>query len=320
MCAPKIVQIAHDRAAAPTRRGFLGAVGAAALAVTAAPARAEPAPSIPAGARVVDLTHPLGPALPTWPGTPPFTVVPVSWHASGGFAQNALAYWEHSGTHLDAPVHRIPDGASTDRVPASDLVAPLVVVDISARAATDPDAALTVADLDRWQRAHGPIPSRAFVAVYSGWEHRLGDPAAFLNLDAAGTPRAPGIEPEAAEHLIAEHDVVGLGVDTLSLDHGRSRDYAAHTVVLGAGRYGVEMLAGLATVPPSGATVVVGAPKHVGGTGGPCRVLARRAEIPCRAVAGRRGQSNCLTVFMVKRETTRSTFGIVITCLLRKRS
>lgn len=272
MCAPTIVRIAHDRAPRPSRRGFLGALGVTALATAAvaAPAPARAAPT----SRVVDLTHPLHPGLPIWPGNPPFTSVPVAVPENGGFAQNMLAYWEHTGTHLDAPVHRAPGGATTDRLLAADLVAPLVVVDISERAESDADAGLTVDDLERWQSAHGRIPPRALVAVYSGWESRLDDPAAFVNLDAAGTPHAPGIDAEAAEYLIAEHDIVGVGVDTLSIDHGRAVDYATHTVVLGAGRYGVEMLAGLATVPPSGATVVVGAPKHVGGTGGPCRVFA----------------------------------------------
>ncbi|HLS77080.1 MAG TPA: cyclase family protein [Nocardia sp.] len=277
MCAPTIVRIAHEQAARTGRRGFLGALGVTLSGVTALgaaavarPARAHAAP--PSG--VFDLTHPLHPGLPIWPGSPPFTSAAVNTYDNGGFAQNMLAYWEHSGTHLDAPAHRAPGGATTELVRAEDLVAPLVVVDISARAATDADAGLTVDDLERWQSEHGRIPPRAFVAVYSGWESRLTDPAAFLNLDAGGAPHAPGIDVAAAEYLIAEHDIVGVGVDTLSIDHGRAVDYATHTAVLGAGRYGVEMLAGLAAVPPSGATVMVGAPKHVGGSGGPCRVFA----------------------------------------------
>ncbi|MBF6215126.1 cyclase family protein [Nocardia puris] len=267
MCAPRIVQVAHERAR-PNRRAVLAAAGVAALAATAAPARA-----VPTATGVVDLTHTLHPGLPTWPGSPPFTSIPVSWHAISGFDQNALAYWEHSGTHVDAPVHRIPGGATVDALPVADLVAPLVVIDISAKAETDADAALTVDDIDRWEDEHGRVPDRALVTLYSGWERRLADPAAFLNL-RDGVPHAPGIDPAAAEHLVAHRNVVGVGVDTLSLDTGRSRDYGAHTTILGAGRYGVEMLANLAAVPPSGATVVVGAPKHACGTGGPCRVLA----------------------------------------------
>ncbi|MBF6059174.1 cyclase family protein [Nocardia terpenica] len=272
MCAPHIVGGVHDgdpAAARPSRRAVLGAAGLGALAAfTAGPARAQRAGT------VVDLTHPLSPATPVWPGNPPFTMVPVAVRAVGGFEQKAIGLWEHTGTHIDAPIHRAAGGASVDAIAAQDLVAPLVVIDIGARAAADVDAVLTVADIETFEARHGRIPERAFVALHSGWERRLATPGAFVNLDGAGTPHAPGFAPEAAEYLVAQRDIVGAGVDTLSLDHASSHDYGAHTAFLGAGRYGVEMLANLAAVPPTGATVVIGAPKHTGGTGGPCRVLA----------------------------------------------
>ena len=60
----------------------------------------------------------------------------------------------------------------------------------------------------------------------------------------------------------------------MSLDHGQSADFAVHYSWLPAGRYGIEGLANLDQLPAAGATLVVGAPKHRGGTGGPARVLA----------------------------------------------
>ncbi|WP_330182800.1 cyclase family protein [Nocardia sp. NBC_01503] len=275
MCSPRIVQVAHQEAAvAPrmSRRAWLGAAAGAFTAVAAGSGIAV-AQEVPGGS-VVDLTHTLSPGLPVWPGNPPFAMVPVAWHDNGGFGQHALAFWEHSGTHIDAPLHRDRHGASVDRIAAADLVAPLVVIDISARAAADADATLTVSDIDEWEAAHGRIPARAFIAMYSGWERRLATPGSFLNLDAEGRTHAPGFAPAAAEFLVAQRDIVGAGVDTLSLDRSASRDYGAHTAFLGAGRYGVEMLANLDRLPPTGARLIVGAPKHEGGTGGPCRVLA----------------------------------------------
>ncbi|MBH0775585.1 cyclase family protein [Nocardia bovistercoris] len=272
MCAPGVVRSAHENAARPSRRGLLGALGAAAVATTVA--SAAPRARAAAPQRVIDLTHTIAPGMPVWPGNPPPTLLPVALHAAGGFAQHALAMWEHTGTHLDAPVHRVPGGLSTEAIAAPDLLAPLVVIDISAKAVVDPDATLTRADIDDWQTRYGAIPPRAFVAMYSGWERRFADAAAFVNLDGDDVPHAPGIDPEAARYLVSDCDVVGVGVDTLSLDAATSPDYDAHTAILGAGRYGVEMLADLGAAPASGATVVVGAPKHAGGTGGPCRVLA----------------------------------------------
>ncbi len=255
----------------PSRRGLLGVLGAAAVTAAAIPTAPPARAALPV--RVVDLTHTLSPAMPVWPGSPAPAAVPVAFHASGGFAQYALAMWEHTGTHLDAPLHRVPGGASTEALEVTDLVAPLVVIDISAKA-VDPDARLTRADIDEWQNRYGALPPRAFIAMYSGWERRIGDPAAFLNLDDDGTPHAPGFDADAAGHLVTDCDAVGVGVDTLSLDTADNIDYGSHTAVLGAGCYGVEMLANLASAPPVGATVVVGAPKHAGGSGGPCRVIA----------------------------------------------
>ncbi|WP_306363086.1 cyclase family protein [Nocardia sp. CC227C] len=272
MCSPRIVRTAHAAADNPrfSRRAWFGAAGA--LAAVSAMGSAQAAPNLSGG--VVDLTHTLSPELPVWPGNPPFISIPVAWHESGGFGQNALAFWEHTGTHVDAPLHRVREAASVDRIPAADLVAPLVVIDIASKASSDPDAALTVSDIETWESHHGRIPDRAFVALHSGWEHRLASPGAFLNLDSGGRMHTPGFATEAAEFLVSDRSIVGAGVDTLSLDPGTSRDFGAHTAFLGAGRYGVEMLANLAQVPAYGATVVIGAPKHAGGTGGPCRVLA----------------------------------------------
>ena len=84
----------------------------------------------------------------------------------------------------------------------------------------------------------------------------------------------PGIHPEAAEWLLKERSVAGLAVDTLSLDHGPSRDFKTHSAWLPAGRWGIENIANLDKVPPAGATLVVGAPKVKGASGAPARVFA----------------------------------------------
>lgn len=74
--------------------------------------------------------------------------------------------------------------------------------------------------------------------------------------------------------LLRETSASAIAVDTLSLDHGPSADFATHYAWLPAGRYGIENLAVTPDVPLAGATLIVGAPKHRGGTGGPARILA----------------------------------------------
>ena len=224
--------------------------------------------------QIQDLTHVVSPTFPMYPGAPQMEIILLRTIQGNGFYKNLLVLDEHTGTHMDAPGHFAPDGTSAEQLAVERLVAPLAVIDISSRAANDPDAQLMPDDITAWEAQHGPLPTGAFVAMYSGWEARLSDPASFLNQDAAGMPHFPGFHPDAAAMLVDERDIVAIGVDTVSLDFGASTDFKTHLTVLPAGKYGLENLAALATVPPSGATIIVGGPKHINASGGPTRALA----------------------------------------------
>jgi kynurenine formamidase len=272
MCAPTVMQRVGEEL---SRRRFIGAV-AACTTVAALPAAAQQtAIRLPKGFRsVVDLTYPLSPSLPVYPGYNPIRVRPRSTIAQNGFANNEITFDEHTGTHVDAPSHFIGGATSGDRLPVDRLIAPLVIIPIMARAAKDPDTLVSVDDVLRWEKQHGRVPAGALVAMLSAWGDRISAPDRFLNRDAKGTMHAPGFSEAAARFLVSERDISAVGVDTLSLDAASAQKFVAHLVFLGAGKYGVEMLANLSRVPPFGATVIVGAPKHEGATGGPARVLA----------------------------------------------
>jgi kynurenine formamidase len=222
--------------------------------------------------RVVDLTHAMGPDFPSFDPGPSLVTETVATLARDGYNMRRWHLMEHSGTHLDAPIHYADDGASADRLEIEDLVVPLVVVDIAGKAQDDADALLTPDDLLAFEARHGPILAHSCVALYSGWERFVTGPR-FANADADGVMHFPGFHPEAAA-LLLERDAGGLAVDTLSLDHGRSRDFPTHCAWLPTGRWGLEAVANLAALPPVGATIVVGGPKIAGATGGPARVLA----------------------------------------------
>jgi kynurenine formamidase len=257
-----------------SRRGFIGVVaGGAAMGAADAAARQQGA-RMPKGFQsVVDLTHPFTPSLPVYPTYKPIQVRPRFGIASDGFSANEVTFDEHTGTHVDAPAHFVTGGATGDRIPPARLIAPLVVVSIADRAAKDADTVVTASDLLAWEKRHGRIPAGAFVAMDSGWDARANSTERFLNRDAKGGMHAPGLSEEAATFLVKQRDIAGVGVDTLSLDPGNAQKFVAHMAILGAGKYGVELLANLGRVPASGATVVVGAMTHQG-TGGPARVLA----------------------------------------------
>jgi kynurenine formamidase len=252
-----------------TAAAAAGLAGAAALA--SVPGAAQAAGH---GGGLIDMTHELHEGFPTFLGPPGLSYDKRFDFGSDGFNLYVLSVDEHVGTHIDAPLHFSADGASVAELPVESLMCPLAVIDIAARASEDPDTQVTPDDLKAWMAAHGPIPDGACVAMHSGWAGRVGDAAAFRNPDAEGVMHFPGFHIEATQMLLEETSAVALAVDTLSTDFGASADFATHYAWLPAGRYNIECLAGLDALPAAGATLIVGAPKHRGGTGGPARIFA----------------------------------------------
>jgi len=269
MCDACVMNAVKDRML--SRRGFFK-LSAAAGAATAIGSAAAP-PALAAGhGTVEDMTHTLSAEFPTYFGSPGFSAEQVFNFADNGFNLFNLSINEHTGTHIDAPLHFSADGNSVDEIPVSSLVAPLCVIDIAAKAAENADAQVTPDDLKAWIAAHGEIPDNACVALYSGWGDRVnGDD--FRNFDGTAM-HFPGFHAEAAQMLIDESGAQSLASDTLSLDHGISADFATHYAWLPTGRFGIENIANLDKMPASGATLIIGAPKHKGGSGGPARILA----------------------------------------------
>jgi kynurenine formamidase len=181
---------------------------------------------------------------------------------------------EHAGTHIDAPIHYTENGAAVEAIPVDQLVVPLVVVDVSAKATRNADYALNRQDLTEWEGRHGRLPDGCCVAMHTGWARYAGDATRYTGKDAGGVFHFPGIHPEAAEWLLKERRVVGLAVDTLSLDPGSSKDFRTHAIWLPAGRWGIENITNLEQVPPTGATLIAGVPKVKDATGAPARILA----------------------------------------------
>ncbi len=224
--------------------------------------------------RVQDLTHVTTAEFPVFPGERNFAAQPVRTLEGHGYSLQELSLSEHTGTHLDAPAHFFAEGQTADNLALGQLIAPLVVISLVERATRDHDARLAADDVLRWEARHGRIPAGAVVALHSGWEERCREPARYLNMDSAGVMHTPGFGAEATELLVHERAIAGLATDTLSLDIGASRAFEAHIVLLGAGKYGLENVANLALVPPAGAMLVVGGPKHSRATGGPARLIA----------------------------------------------
>jgi kynurenine formamidase len=237
--------------------------------------------------RVIDLTHTLTPEFPTIVMPPelgqcaPFRMEEVSRYDERGPAWywNNFSMGEHTGTHFDAPIHwvtgkELPDNA-VDTIPPAHFLAPACVIDCSAESAADPDFLLHIPFVEAWEAKHGRVPARSWVLLRTDWHKR---PArAYVNLLDDG-PHSPGPAPATVEWLVVERDVHGLGTETIGTDAGQAMHftppYPAHHFMHGRGRYGLQCLANLDQLPPTGAFLLTAPLKIRQGSGSPLRVLA----------------------------------------------
>lgn len=238
-------------------------------------------------AEVVELGATLSERTPPIQLPPPFANTPgFRKHAISEYDERGPAwawYWyevgEHVGTHFDAPSHWITgrDREALHQLDPRTLLGPIAVVDITQETAQNPDIAVTKEMLHAWEAKHGRIPKGAWVVLRSGWARRSADPAAFFNAKEDG-PHTPGMGASGAKFLVEERDIVGVGVETVGTDAGQAfrenPPFPNHSIMHGAGKYGLTSLVNLDRLPSTGAVLIVLPMKVEGGTGCPVRPIA----------------------------------------------
>ena len=225
---------------------------------------------------LVDLTWTLDEKNPYWPAAnyKPFHLTTIATLEENGVLSKAFYTPEHLGTHLDAPNHFERNQPSVDEMAATNLFSPGVVIDVTLQSEHDADYRLTVGDLIAWEDEHGRIPDGAVVFMHTGWGRHWTAYPRYKNQDAMGNMHFPGFSEEAARWLVAERKIHGIGIDTLSIDYGLSKDFIVHHVINGAGCYGLENVARLEQLPARDFYVIAAPVKVRSGTGGPARLFA----------------------------------------------
>jgi kynurenine formamidase len=246
------------------------------------PMSAQPQRPIDVSAlQIIDLTHAYSSRTVFWPTSPTkFTLERLAYGKTEGgyfYSANTLCTPEHGGTHLDAPLHFAEGKRSTEQIPLEQLIAPAVVIDVSAAAQRDRDYRLTRQDVLEFEKRHGRIPERTIVLLRTGWSRFWPDAKAYLGDDTPGDASKlsfPSYGPESAKLLVEERRVGALGIDTASIDYGRSTDFLVHRLAAAQNVPGLENLTNLDQLPPAGATIVALPMKIEGGSGGPLRAVA----------------------------------------------
>ncbi|MBI3298615.1 MAG: cyclase family protein [Elusimicrobia bacterium] len=167
----------------------------------------------------IDVTAPLQPRLPSYPGNRPFSLCWVERLESGGPCNlSALDIGSHAGTHVDAPLHFIEEGAPIERVPLADLCGPCRVVDI------DDARRVDLPELRRTLR--GRVPERLLLRTRNS-RRKLMRRKSFAKDFVYLTPEAASWLVEGGARLV--------GIDYLSIERFGFKSPDTHRALLGAG-------------------------------------------------------------------------------------
>jgi kynurenine formamidase len=205
--------------------------------------------------RVIDLSHTITQNMPHLPDAMPTQLLP----APDG-SVNGLRIDTASSTALELPAPMGGQHSTVEYFSPRDLVLPVVVLDVREAAQDNPHYRLSIEEIAAWEHQHGRIPAGSMVLLATGWDVRWGNPAAYLNLEGQ-QPQVPGIG-SAAIGLLRERQIAGIGSDTPDTTSTMAPWLRLHNLT------NVEQL------PPTGATLVIGALRIQGSSTSPARVLA----------------------------------------------
>jgi len=207
----------------------------------------------------IDLTYPMTADMPVYPGTPPPEIHPVARFAENGFRERQLSFCSHTGTHMDAPSHLLRQGQTLDQFAIDHFFGSGLCIDI--RMTTT--RSIEWPSLQRFQEA---LSHSDFVLLRTGWGRYWGTSRYYQGY--------PVLSAKAATRL-AEFNLKGVGVDTLSVDTENTTDYPVHRILLGNHILVIENLAHLDRLPEGRLNQLTCLPLHLAGSdGAPTRVVA----------------------------------------------
>ncbi len=224
---------------------------------------------------VVDLSHLISPQIPLWPGDPKVVFKVVATMAKDGYYLRSFTIGEHSATHMNAPNSFVSGNteAITSYTPEQRVV-PTVVIDARAQCAANADYQLTQQDVLDWEAKNGKIAPGSFVVMFTGWENKWNDPAAFINQDAKGNLHFPGFAGATSKWLVTDRQIAGVGIDTHGVDPGSDTSYATNTEMANTHKIAIECMANLDQLPAKGATLVLAPLQLQNGSGSPMDIVA----------------------------------------------
>jgi kynurenine formamidase len=235
----------------------------------------RPAGAFPAG-QWIDLSYDFSDKTTYWTEADGFKKETIAeGRTDQGYFYSAYKFSapEHGGTHLDAPAHFAEGKMKADEIPLSQLIAPAVKIDVSAKAAANRDYLVSVEDVMAWEAANGGIPDGCIVLLQTGYGKFWGDRAKYMGAEG-DQKHFPGLSAAAARWLVQNRKISAVGIDTASIDYGPSQTFDAHVALMTQNVPAFENVANLDKLPAKGAHIVALPMKIKGGSGAPLRIAA----------------------------------------------
>lgn len=179
---------------------------------------------------------------------------------------------------MDAPLHFCKDKWSVDEIPVEHFIdRPLVVVNAERSVIKNRDYQITEADLLTWEEENGRIPEGSVIFFKTGISKYYPDRSKYFGTNSfpieKSKMRFPGLDPEAAEWLVRNRLVVGVGIDAVSIDAARTKP-TSHQIILERNMYILENLnTNIDKIPATGSKVHVLPVRIEGSSGAPVRVI-----------------------------------------------
>jgi kynurenine formamidase len=233
---------------------------------------------------ILDMTYVFNQDSIYWPTGQSFKSTKVSWgynEKGQWYASNDYSANEHGGTHVDAPIHFYQGGRTIDQIPLKEWIGEAVKIDVATKCEINRDYLLMVEDIKQFEKKYGKIPDGAWVIMYTGIGTKYyPDKKRVLGTDKTGNEAVkflsfPGFSHTAIEFLLKNRNIKGVGIDTPSIDYGKSKNFLVHRLLCKANKLAIENIANLDKLPPTGA-ILYAIPMLIdGGTGAPARIFAK---------------------------------------------
>jgi kynurenine formamidase len=222
---------------------------------------------------IIDLTHPITSSMPQWPGDPKTAIDAVSKYSSDGFNLNNISIGEHTGTHIGAPNHFVENGSDVSFIPINRFFVPAIKINVTHKIQENHNYLVGIQDLLDWEKSYGKMQNNQLVLVQTNWSEKWSNPLAYFGR-TNNKMNFPGVSEEAVDFLIANREIVAIGIDSPGIDGGDSKGYLVNKKLAKAGLYHLENLTNLEKLNLKNLYIFIGALPITGGTGSPCRIIA----------------------------------------------